>query len=494
MQLEIECSISRASKSENKTTSNMPRVSTPNEDGITVAMVSHDSTLAPVAPPRKVEIEKKCTTTSSALSVIQRPTEAWLRIGMMASPFRNFLGLLKPPPLNSAGSSLLSSSDPESPRASTSDSATEIERLSLLKRDISSSSSSSSVLRREGQGVVMVAFNANVKEISHAGILWAMEHILKRGDTLTIVSVLDSVRGPLGYRVKIGDHNQKLAEEEVRQTLDLWRSFPELDRRCTEAGVKLVVIVKATQQGELAICREAMQLRACHVVLDSSLKNRRREFYLQNLSCNVTRIRRHGGVDVIRPSLNVAVVRRMKVPRSPTSVLPPPRLSYGDQIDEFEINLGFLKPRRPISNMPKSFPRIPSAKYSSEKSKLSSSAHEHEISSSMSTSSVPSFVSAPSFTSSSNDDMDDDLFSIFHGSTRHTEINTDLFSSVNLSSYGYESDDLFSIGNASSRLSAQAASPLPEFQHHHSHQLSFSTLPLLCEPLEAGECTSSVKE
>ncbi|KAG0581830.1 hypothetical protein KC19_3G013200 [Ceratodon purpureus] len=539
--------------------------------------------------------------------VTQSPMDA-LRMGM-ASPFRNFLGLLKPPAL--PGSSLHGSD--ESPRASNI-SAAEIENLCLgalkltlgagAEKDVGAEMTSSSVASRlyetrpDGQSLVMVAFDANVKEVSHAGIVWAMDHVLKRGDILAVVSVLDSVRGPLGYRVKVGDQkwlnaNQKLVEEEIQQRMEVWRNFPGLENRCTEGGVKLVVMVKAAQRGELAICREAVKLGACHVVLDKSLKNRRREFYLQNLSCDVTRMRRSGGVDVIRPNLDIAammglVQRNMTLPSvaleppSPTSVIPPALLSYGDQIDVFEISLGAPKAKRVNSHTPKSSPiapPLPSPKYSGghsssaysgesksgelrhhsssgnsgelksgelrhhpvsafsgelkfgelrhhsgsaysgelksgelrrhsgsaysgelrknpgsaysgelksgELRRLSSSAvlaSSYDRSSSMSlststharSSSVSAAPSAQaSLTSSSNatdNDMDDDLFSIFHGSTRHTEIDTDLFNNINppLTS-GYESDDLFSICNGST----QRASPAPvlalEYHHSHSH-------------------------
>lgn len=260
----------------------------------------------------------------------QSPMDA-LRVGMV-SPFRNFLGLLKPPPL--PGTSLHGSTETtESPRPSTD---TEMES------SLSSPSSSRmyDANRKEpGQSLVMVAFDAAVKEVSHAGIVWAMEHVLKRGDVLTIVSVLDTVRGPLGYRVKITGASQKgLVEEEIQQAMEAWRSFPGLERRCEEGGVKLVVTVKASQRGELEICKEAMKLGACHVVLDKSLRNRHRGFYLQNMSCNVTRMRRGGGVDVIRPSLDMAMVMGNGTLNgselgSPTSVIPVPVLSYGDSAD-----------------------------------------------------------------------------------------------------------------------------------------------------------------
>lgn len=385
------------------------------------------------------------------LQVAQSPMEQWFRV---ASPFRNLLGLLKPP----TGLSSLHGS--ESPRATDNESLT----LGVWKCQ-----DSGAKLGSQAEGVVVVAFNAHAKDVPHAGIVWAMEHVLKRGDTLTIVSVLDSVRGPLGYRVKLRDPkwvslNQNLLEAEAQQTMKEWKSFPELERRCAEGGLKLVVMVKVAKRSELAVCQEAMKLGAHHVVLDSSLKKRHREFYLQNLSCNVTRMRRHGGVDVIRPKLDMAMLMGL-VPngmRSPNSVLPKPRLSYGEQIDEFEIT---LKPKYASPRMPSSKLRLASAR------DLSSS----------STSSVPSLVSARSFTSSSNDDMEDDLFSIFHGSIRHN----DLYSVVvPPSTAGYESDDLFSIGNASSRRTLPAAPP-QQLDFHHSHNLSFSNQPLLSEALNS---------
>lgn len=386
----------------------------------------------------------------------------------------------------------------------------------LAEKDMDAEMSSSNLTsglpetQREGQNVVVVAFDATVKEISHAGIVWAMEHVLKKGDILTIVSVLDFVRG---HRMKIGYQkwlraNQKLMEEKM----EVWRNFPGLENRCAEEGVKLVVQVKAAQRGEieLAICKEAMKLRASHVVLDKSLKNKRREFYRQNISCNVTRMRRRGGVDVIRPSLDMAT---MKSPTSdPTLWFPPRLLSYDDQIDEFEISLGVpIKTKRLNSRTPISSPPLPSPNNSGElksgelprlpRSPILATAHEHSSTISQAAygrASSESSVNRPSFTSNS-DATDDDLFSILHGSThhtetdidlfrktdpnsegyesddlfsidndptRHTEMDINLFSNMNLSSSGYESDDLFSICNASTRRTSTA--PTIEL-YHHSH-------------------------
>jgi hypothetical protein len=448
----------------------------------------------------------------SVLRLAQSPMDA-LRMGM-ALPFRN---LLKPAPLPG----LLGLE--ESPRGSNG-SATEVENSELLKvtlsggveRDAGAERSRLQETRRDGgQGLVMVAFDANVKEVSHGGIVWAIEHVLKRGDTLAVVSVLDSVRGPLGYRVRIGDQkwlsgNQKLVEEEIQQKLEVWRSFPGLENRCEEGGVKLVVTVKAAQRGELAICKEAVTLGACHVVLDKSLKNRRREFYLQNLSCDVTRMRRSGGVDVIRPSLDMAMMlglvqrhmpsphNALDPPRSPTSVIPPPLLSYGDQIDVFEISLGPKFKRVAPKPSPAAPPPLPSPKPSRDRpewksgelrrltnSAVLASAHERSSSMSLSLHARSSSGSVPSaqlsLTSSSNateHDADDDLFSIFHGSTRHTEIDTEIFNRPSTS--GYESDDLFSIGNASPRR-------IPTLEYHHSGPLAPGHYPIPNPSLDSCE-------
>lgn len=363
------------------------------------------------------------------------------RISNITSSFRNFLGLRK---TTSPGSSLhSSSSEPLSSRPSDA-SFSEVEgaclgalKLNLgtvsLERDPSQNAEaeisicrcfSSSRLhesRRENQNVVTLAFDASVREISHAGIIWAMEHTLKRGDVLTIVSVLSSIRGPFGIPIKVGDQkwltaNQKLVEEEIRCKINMWKEFPGLQYRCEEGGLQLVVIVKAAHRPEVAIVKEAIKQGAAHVVLDKSLKNRRREFYLQNLTCCVTRMRRSGGVQVIRSSSE---------PHSPTSVIPSPRLSYGDQVAEFENTLGTKRLSLPLV--------AASLSSSSQRSSIV----RHNLSS--------SFKSTSTVTD--HHDIDDDLFSIYHGATRHNELATELLV-TNTRPSCYESDELFASGNA----------------------------------------------
>ena len=278
--------------------------------------------------------------------------------------------------------------------------------------------------RGTSRSLILLAFDAKVKEpYAHGAMVWAMENTLKRGDTLAIVAVCTSVRGPLGYRVKIGDENwlsanRTLVEHERRRKLELWTAFPGLQHRCHEGGVKLMVLVKTAQRPEVAIVTEAVALGATHVVLDKSLKNRRRQFYVENLSCGVTRMRKSGGVEAVRAP-EVVHNHTPSPSSSPTSVLTPfLGFRYGYDLDVFETS---LQPKRTSASR-----SVPATATSSLQSRRSSNASQ------------PATTSA-----SSNFDlaMDDDLFSIFHfGSPQHDTEFIDAVLQLNTRS-GYESDE-----------------------------------------------------
>ena len=342
-----------------------------------------------------------------------------------------------------------------------------------------------------GENLVMVAFDANVKEMSHSAIIWALQNVLNRGDVLALVGILDCVKGPLGLRTLIGDHawikaNRKVVEEEVKLKKQTIRAIPGLDYRCREAGVKLVVDVKAFHRPEVMVIAEAINLEASHVVLDKSLKNKNRKYYLENSACLVTRMRRNGGVDPIillqdgsieassegsskQTKVHMSSKDGIKsmTPPSPTSVIPVP-LSYRFQTDVFEIK---LRPKKQPSSI------APSDHSSSTISTPMSRSSSAPYASSTRPSSVVSSQVRLSFTSSSNhtDDTDEELFSIYHGSTRHNPelLDADLFSLK--PELGYESDDLFSICEAPTRRETIALSPSTSTrQHQHSSAVSIS--------------------
>lgn len=57
-----------------------------------------------------------------------------------------------------------------------------------------------------GVRATVVGFDANAREVGvSATEAWAFRSVLRRGDVLVLVRVMDYVRGPLGYKVQVGD-------------------------------------------------------------------------------------------------------------------------------------------------------------------------------------------------------------------------------------------------------------------------------------------------
>lgn len=217
----------------------------------------------------------------------------------------------------SSSDSFSSSSDAHSPSSRPSDASSAVSCTS--SRDPIGDTSGS-------HAVVVVGFDANAKEGSVAAtIWWALSNVITKGGTLVLVGVMGTVRGPLGYKVQVNDQtwlgaNKKLLDAEIKAKNLAW-SMGQFQKRCGDAGVALVVDVKAAPRADVAIVQEATARGAAHVVLDKSLGNRRRRYYAERLACAVTRMRRSGGVDPIRDTAWDTILPSS----SPTSVLAGPR-------------------------------------------------------------------------------------------------------------------------------------------------------------------------
>lgn len=176
--------------------------------------------------------------------------------------------------------------------------------------------------RNTEQGrAIVVAFDANARDALVGAVTWAFLHVLTTGDVLVLVGVIDFIRGPLGYKCQVNDQtwlgaNRKQLQDEIALKKLAWSTTRGLKKLCEERGVKLVVDVKPALRFEIAIVQEAIALGAVQVVLDKSLNNRRRKYYLERLTCDVTRMRRSGGVEVLRSTAK-------EISASPTSVIPP---------------------------------------------------------------------------------------------------------------------------------------------------------------------------
>lgn len=382
---------------------------------------------------RRISSSLETERRSCSKSAIPRPAG-------LASPLRNIFARAKTQEKERVASrdmsSLASTSSVSSDRESSISRESEaVAMVQFPKKDTSVETA------ERPESLVMVVFDANVKEISHGAIIWALQNTLQRGDVLTVLGVLGYVRGPLGYRIMVHDYsalgaNKQVVEAEIAVRKQLLLRIPGLAYRCQEAGVKLVVDIKTGNKPEVVVVNEATALNARHVVLDKNMKNKKRRYYLENLACDVTRMRRDGGVDTIRSLSSICTehnclgnAKPLHAPPSPRSVIPSP-LRYRHQTDVFKIS---LRPTKPSSE---------------------SVAFTRSI-----TSQIPS-----SFTSSSRDSKraEEELFSINHGLLhRMEERERDLLAGRNdCNASGYDSDDLFSITHESARESFALSGPL----------------------------------
>lgn len=386
-----------------------------------------------------------------------------------ASPLPSFLGrsFLGRTSKKLDRKGLQNSSECQSPRASNASIASEASSVSVraepshqvtLNGPVSTAiqesvtpESSTTGRNEDEKRVVVVAFDANVQgKLSHGAIVWALQTVVKKGDVLALVGVLDYVRGPLGYKCLVQDEtwlgaNKKFLDEEVKLREHIWSALPGLRKTCEDAAVKLEVVVKAAHKLEVAVVEESTKRNACHVVLAKSLKNRRRNYYLENLACDVTRLRRSGGVDNIRSSReSILQDGNFARSRSPTSVILP-RLSYKHQTDLFKIN---LRPKKVVST--------------EDNLSLTSSSAPTSARASVHTNQLQSLFTSSGTSASPNDGMDDELFCINHANSSliRSNLDSDLLRLVEQQCCpsGYESDDLFSIGNASTRRESFALS------------------------------------
>ena len=153
------------------------------------------------------------------------------------------------------------------------------------------------------QGVVLVVLDVN-KDISTQALSWALGHVVRRGDALRLVGVLSHVLNPMGYKNRLDENswlgaNRRILENELAMKRHMLCNIEDLGRCCEDAEVQLVVEVKPGLHPKMIVVEEAKKHGAYHVVLDKSMK-KDRKYFIDNLTCFVTRVRNSGGVDCVR--------------------------------------------------------------------------------------------------------------------------------------------------------------------------------------------------
>ncbi|CAL1403450.1 unnamed protein product [Linum trigynum] len=141
-------------------------------------------------------------------------------------------------------------------------------------------------------------------QVSPIAIAWALNGLsLSSGDSLTLLAVLHRVNNSLGYRTKVGSGYPKKAvnreaarkQAEFDSNVDLMHVSKKFEAR----KVNFVVEVVVGSSAKGVALQKVESLKATWVVLDRQMK-RHRKFFLQNLSCGISRIKKNNVVKQLR--------------------------------------------------------------------------------------------------------------------------------------------------------------------------------------------------
>lgn len=118
-----------------------------------------------------------------------------------------------------------------------------------------------------GERAIVVAFDANVRDAMVGGTAWAFQHVLKPGDVLVLLGLLEWMRGPLGYKCQVNDQtwlgaNARHLHDELALKKLEWSASPGLQTLCESRGVKLVVNVKPAAHPQPVIVQVSAQYNA----------------------------------------------------------------------------------------------------------------------------------------------------------------------------------------------------------------------------------------
>ncbi|KAG0586061.1 hypothetical protein KC19_2G060800 [Ceratodon purpureus] len=110
-----------------------------------------------------------------------------------------------------------------------------------------------------------------------------------------------------------------MLQHEFGMKRNVLENIPHVKEWCDKAGVTLQIDVKAGYAIKSIVVDEAKAIGAYHVVLDRTMKSDRK-YFVENLTCFVSRARASGGVDTIR-SFSVSKQLPPLVPTPPNTVL-----------------------------------------------------------------------------------------------------------------------------------------------------------------------------
>ncbi|CAM6027924.1 unnamed protein product [Sphagnum balticum] len=171
------------------------------------------------------------------------------------------------------------------------------------------------------QGSVLVVINAT-KDISPAPVYWAIGNVVRKGDALKILGIITHVTNPFGIKSRIDENswigtNVGVLQNEIALKKAALEEIPYTMEWCEKAGVNLEIDVKGSVHPKLTVVDEAKAIGAYHVVLDSTMK-KDSKYFVEHLTCFVSRTRNSGGVDTIR-SFSISKQLPPIIPSSPST-------------------------------------------------------------------------------------------------------------------------------------------------------------------------------
>ncbi|XP_059429049.1 uncharacterized protein LOC132162847 [Corylus avellana] len=169
----------------------------------------------------------------------------------------------------------------------------------------------------EAQRVVVIQDAS--REVSLSAIGWVLHGLsLKPGDKLTLLAVIHQVKTPstlsfmrskrpLGYGSRVDSSsmlgaNERVVETEVARKTNEYQNSIELGQISELYEAKQVefdIEVTAGSSPKAVALKAAINLKATWVILDRKMK-KDREYFLEKLSCGISRIKRNNKIEQLR--------------------------------------------------------------------------------------------------------------------------------------------------------------------------------------------------
>ncbi|KAH7330974.1 hypothetical protein KP509_20G010700 [Ceratopteris richardii] len=154
--------------------------------------------------------------------------------------------------------------------------------------------------------LVLIGMDAT-KSPSESCLLWALRNLIRPGDSVTVFGVLHRINTPMGYRsqANLSDFvgtNKAALEAEMSQKLTLFENkLRVLADLCDNNGVYLDISISAGTPLKAVLVKEAIKMKATHVLLDKHLK-KDKKYYKEHLQCNVVLFSDKNQAEYVRES------------------------------------------------------------------------------------------------------------------------------------------------------------------------------------------------